>query len=104
MILQGASHGKQTLRNPGPHRFIDGFGPQGHGDRRRLVGAGVIELAVDENRDGNQVGFAIGREFDQAQGTRSFVYFCATRRLSRPDARQNQSHTSQDDETPSGAV
>jgi len=71
--LQRAGHRKQSQRNSGAHSFIDSVAPQRHGHRRSLVGAGIVIFAVNQDGDRNQVGFALRRQFEQAEGPRAFA-------------------------------
>ena len=70
--LQRAGHGEQSLRNPGEHGFINRFAPKRHGHGSSLVGAGIVVFSVDENRDRNEMGLAIRRQFKQSQSARTF--------------------------------
>ena len=70
--LQCAGHSKQSLRNPGEHGFINRIAPQRHGHGSSLVGAGIVIFSVDENRNWNEMGLAIRRQFKQAQSARTF--------------------------------
>ena len=70
--LQRTGHGKQSLRNPGEHGFINRIAPQRHGHGSSLVGAGIVVFSVDENRDRNEMGLAVWRQFEKAQSARTF--------------------------------
>jgi len=70
--LQRTGYGKQSLRNPGEHTFINRIAPKRHGHGSSLVGAGIVVFSVDENRNWNEMGLAIRRQLKQAQSTRTF--------------------------------
>ena len=67
--LQCARYREETLGDPGANSFVDHFRLQSHRHGIGLVGAGVVKLAVDKNRDGNQAGLAIRSELQQSDGS-----------------------------------
>ena len=70
--LQCAGYGKQSLRNSGQHALINRIAPQRHGHGSSLVGAGIVVFSVDENRNWNEVGLAVWRQFKQTQSAGTF--------------------------------
>jgi hypothetical protein len=53
--------------------FVHNSEIERHGDRRRVIGAGIKKLAVDHDRDGNDPRFAGTRNLHETQGARSLV-------------------------------
>ena len=65
--------------------FVDCARLKGHGDGVGLVLAGIPKFAVDQDGDGHQRGFAIGRELKHGEGTRSGILLFRRRPLSGRD-------------------
>src|ERR1700751_188112 len=64
LMNQGDS--EQSLGNSTLKGLIDCLGFERHGDGRRFISAGIVELAVVQNGDGDQSGLAAGRELEKA--------------------------------------
>jgi hypothetical protein len=75
LAVQRSVHRKQSQRIAGLFGLIDRAAFQRHRYRVRLIGAGIVELAVDENRHGNQRRLPALRELQDAYGSRSFNLF-----------------------------
>jgi hypothetical protein len=73
--VQRSANRKQSQRIAGLFGFVDGAAFERHRYRVRLIGAGIVKLPVDENRDGNQRCLATLRELQDAYGARPFDFF-----------------------------
>jgi hypothetical protein len=73
--LQSARYREQSQGNSAADSFIDRVAPQRHGHRSSLVSASIVIFVVNPDGDGDQVRFAIRREFKQTQGSRFFAGF-----------------------------
>ena len=103
--LERARHGEQTLGNPGEHAFVNRLAPQRHRHGSGLVCAGIVVFSIDLDRDWNQMGLAIGGQFDQTQGSRSLVLFRSMSDLGGDSERKNsQNQNCGDDAPPHSAV
>ena len=103
VALQGAGDRKQSLGNPGTHTFINRSTLEGHGYRRGLVRAGIVEFAVVQDGDGNQPGFSIGQQLHQSQRAWP-LGFLPSRRLGRGQGSEDRGQSRQDDGPPYGAI
>jgi hypothetical protein len=72
LAVQRSIHGKQSQRIARLFGLVDGASFQRHRHRIRLIGAGIVEPAVNQNRDGNQRRLPALRELQQTHGSRSF--------------------------------
>jgi hypothetical protein len=82
--VQDLAYREQSLWNSGAFGLVDGFAPDRERDWGSLVGACVVELAIHQDGDGNEVGAAVGGKFQQAQSARTGLFcFAAELRVSR---------------------
>ncbi len=76
--LPGLVDGKSPLRDASLETFINNSEIERHGNRRGLIGAGVVELAVHHNDNGNQPRLARARKLNEAESARSQIRRLAT--------------------------
>ena len=74
LAMQSAAHGKQTERIAGARTFINNAGVERHGDGVSFVICGVVVLAVDQNEDRQESGFAIFGKLEHSQGAGTGVF------------------------------
>lgn len=71
--MQGPGNREQALGDTRFFRFVDCSGIECHGNRRRFIGTGVVKLPFIEDDDGDEMTFAVGGEFQQSEGARTFA-------------------------------
>ncbi len=74
--VQRPVDGEQSLRTARLFDLIDGAGFESHGHWVRFVNAGIVELALDQNCDGDQRPLvAAAVELEKSKGARPFHLF-----------------------------
>ncbi len=97
--LEGAGDGEESLRDAVAEAFVDSVGVKREWHGGGFIGAGVEELAVDENRDRNQVRFALWRNLQQADGARAGRRLFTAGDLGGANFREKQSEDDEADRT-----
>ena len=64
---------KQALRNAGAERLVDHAEIQRHRHRVGLVGIGIVKLAVNHDRDGNDARLALVVDLNEPQRARPVI-------------------------------
>jgi hypothetical protein len=75
LTMQRSANCKQSLRIPRLLDLIDGARVQRHRHRICLIGAGIVELPIDQNCDRNQRPLAVARQLQKPHRSRPFDVF-----------------------------